>query len=157
MKSIYKADDPIDAHLLKGLLESNGIRAIVEGENVFGARGEAPLTSETLPTVTVADDADLEAAKVIVEQFELSKRGKGTQSTETDSLAISGAMGNKNIAAICLIVLCAPGVVFGLFFVFTFPIVGAPILILFGSLVFLGVHQLMKIPPSEHSVKEWDE
>ncbi len=56
MKQVFVAQHPTEAHLVKGLLESNGIAADVHGESLFSARGEAPVTPDTLPTVWVVDD-----------------------------------------------------------------------------------------------------
>jgi hypothetical protein len=39
--------NPTDAHLLKGLLESEGIEAVVQGEFLWIARGEVPITTDT--------------------------------------------------------------------------------------------------------------
>ncbi len=55
LKRVYTAPDPIDAHLIKGLLEAEGIEAEVRGELLFGGRGELPMTEDTLPSVWVHD------------------------------------------------------------------------------------------------------
>jgi hypothetical protein len=70
MIKLYTAAHPVDAHLLRGALESAGIEAQVRGDFQFTLRGEAPMTTETLPTVWIPDDADLEAAAAIIRQFE---------------------------------------------------------------------------------------
>jgi len=68
MKQVFVARDPVEAHLVKGLLESRGIDAEVRGEALWGTRGETPLTPETLPTVWVLDDKKAsEAARVVKE------------------------------------------------------------------------------------------
>ncbi|MDQ3777112.1 MAG: DUF2007 domain-containing protein [Pseudomonadota bacterium] len=56
MKRVYTARHPIDAHLVRGLLEAAGIPAEVRGEVLFGARGELPMTEDTLPSVWVLDE-----------------------------------------------------------------------------------------------------
>ena len=56
MKQVFVAQHPTEAHLVQGILEANGIAAEVHGESLFGARGEAPPTPDTLPTVWVLDD-----------------------------------------------------------------------------------------------------
>jgi hypothetical protein len=48
MIEIYRAAHPVQAHLLRGLLEAEGIAAAVIGEYGFNVRGEAPITTETL-------------------------------------------------------------------------------------------------------------
>ena len=70
MIKLYTAAHPVDAHLLRGALEAAGIEAQVRGDFQFSLRGEAPMTTDTLPTVWILDDSDLEAATAIVRQFE---------------------------------------------------------------------------------------
>src|SRR5262245_43127465 len=55
MKRIYVAENPTEAHLLKGVLESRGISVEIRGEALFGIRGEIPFT-EGLPELWVVDD-----------------------------------------------------------------------------------------------------
>jgi hypothetical protein len=69
MKKIYTARNPIDAHLLKGALEGEQIKAIVQGDFLWGARGEVPVTPETCPSVWIVDDADYEKAVQVLEDF----------------------------------------------------------------------------------------
>ena len=42
MKKVYEAQNPTDAHLLKDILETQGIEAIVKGDLLWAARGETP-------------------------------------------------------------------------------------------------------------------
>jgi hypothetical protein len=44
VKQVFVAQHPTEAHVIKGLLEAEGIRAEVRGESLFGVRGEAPAT-----------------------------------------------------------------------------------------------------------------
>ena len=69
MTQVFVAQHPAEAHLVKGLLEADGIPAEVHGESLFGARGEAPATPDTLPSVWVVDDADAPRAAVILADF----------------------------------------------------------------------------------------
>ncbi len=69
MTKVFVAQHPTEAHLVKGMLETNGIAAIVRGESLFGARGEAPVTADTLPSVWVSDDNDAPAALEILAQY----------------------------------------------------------------------------------------
>ena len=75
MKRVYTAKHPADAHMLKDLLIQNGIQAVVRGEDLFGARGEAPLTIDTLPHVWVLDEADFDKARAIVHDYEKPAAG----------------------------------------------------------------------------------
>lgn len=69
MTKVFVAQHPTEAHLVKGMLETNGIPALVRGESLFGARGEAPVTPDTLPSVWVSDDNDAPAALAILAQY----------------------------------------------------------------------------------------
>jgi hypothetical protein len=69
MKQVFVAQNPTEAHFVGGLLESRGIRAEVRGEGLWLARGEAPLTPETLPTVWALDDSQVAEALRIIEDY----------------------------------------------------------------------------------------
>ena len=69
MKKIYSARDSLEAHFLRHMLEAQGIEAKVLGDILGMARGELPLTTETLPSVWVKVK-DAPAAAAIVEEFE---------------------------------------------------------------------------------------
>ena len=71
MKVIYQAENAIDANLLKGLLEQDGIMAFVNGEYLQGGMGELPTGG--LISVSVAD-ADQEAAMRVVAEFQTKIR-----------------------------------------------------------------------------------
>jgi hypothetical protein len=64
LKLVYTARHPTEAHLIRGMLEAEGIRAEVKGDQLYGAFGELPV----LPTVWVFDDRlAAEADRVIIE------------------------------------------------------------------------------------------
>jgi hypothetical protein len=68
MKQVFVARNPVEAHLVKGMLEARGIRAEVRGEALWGTRGETPLATDTLPSVWVFDDLQVpEATRVLAE------------------------------------------------------------------------------------------
>jgi len=77
MKRVYVARNPTDAHLLKGILEAEEIPAIVRGEELFGARGEAPLTADTCPSVWVLDDELFERARELAALYSSGEAPKG--------------------------------------------------------------------------------
>ncbi|NQW04681.1 MAG: DUF2007 domain-containing protein [Acidobacteria bacterium] len=66
MKKVFVASHPTEAHLVKGLLDSREIPAIVRGESLFGVRGEAPVTPDTLPSVWVNNDDQAEEAVALI-------------------------------------------------------------------------------------------
>jgi len=69
MKKVYSARDSLEAHFLRHMLEAQDIEAKVLGDILGMARGELPLTTETLPSVWVKVK-DAPAAAAIVEAFE---------------------------------------------------------------------------------------
>jgi hypothetical protein len=82
MKKVYMAMNPTDAHLLKGVLESEGIEAVVQGEFLWIARGEVPITTDTAPSVWVLDEADYERATQVVKEFQSSGEISGPDDEE---------------------------------------------------------------------------
>ncbi len=67
MLIIYRAANIADAHLIRQLLEAEGVPAFIPGEYLQGAVGELPANSEIL--VRVADE-NAEAARIIIDEWE---------------------------------------------------------------------------------------
>ena len=74
MKRVYVATTPVDAQFVKAFLESAGIEASVRGEHLFALRGSVPMTDETLPSVWIEDEDDLEQAQRLLAQLEARAR-----------------------------------------------------------------------------------
>jgi len=74
MKRVYVAGTPVDAQFVKAFLESAGIEATVRGEHLFALRGSVPMTDDTLPSVWIEDDDDLERAELLLAQLEARSR-----------------------------------------------------------------------------------
>jgi len=74
MKRVYVAMTPVDAQFVKAFLESAGITASVRGEHLFSLRGSVPMTDETLPSVWIEDEEDLEQAQRLLAQLEARAR-----------------------------------------------------------------------------------
>jgi hypothetical protein len=64
---IYRAANLVDAHLIRQMLEADGIPAFIQGEYLQGAVGELPANTEVL--VHVADENAV-AARAIVDGWE---------------------------------------------------------------------------------------
>ncbi len=69
MKKVHIAQDPIEAHLVKGFLETEGIEVMIQGEHLFAIRGWVPMTPDTLPSVWVLQDAQFDRAEELVAEF----------------------------------------------------------------------------------------
>lgn len=67
MIKIYSAQNAVDAHIVKGMLEQQGISAMVNGEYLQGGIGELPLIG--LVTVSVAEE-DFENARKVLSEYE---------------------------------------------------------------------------------------
>jgi hypothetical protein len=66
MRVVYEAENVIDAHLVKGLLENAQIPAYVRGEHLTGAMGELPVMG--LIAVCVSE-IDLPTAERVVSEW----------------------------------------------------------------------------------------
>lgn len=71
MKIVYRAENIIDANLVKGALAAEGIVAFVSGEYLTGAIGELPVWN--LVTVMVAEH-DIDRAAPIAEAIDAALR-----------------------------------------------------------------------------------
>ena len=69
MRGVYTASNSIQAHLVKILLEGEGIHAHVSGEYLQGGMGELPAVG--IMQVMV-DESDLQSAKRIIQEWEAS-------------------------------------------------------------------------------------
>lgn len=81
MKIIYRAANLIDAHLVKGSLEQEGIHAFVSGEHLTGGVGQLPASD--LVTVMVADH-DAEQARSIALEVDAALRDGQLALSESD-------------------------------------------------------------------------
>lgn len=76
MRQVYSAEHPTEAYIVRGILESGGIEAVVKGDILFSARGEIPLTPETAPSVWIVEENRYDEARRIVSRYELANSGK---------------------------------------------------------------------------------
>ena len=67
MKLVYSASDIIEANIVAGMLQANGIDAYVGGYYLQGGIGE--LAARDFANVHVADE-DVERAKSLIEDYE---------------------------------------------------------------------------------------
>lgn len=71
MKRLYEASTPAEAHTIVGLLENEGFKAVVQGEEAHTLRGGVPWM---YPEVWIVEDADFEKAKKwLLEVYEKDK------------------------------------------------------------------------------------
>jgi len=67
MVRVFVASHPLEAHMIRGVLESEGIDAVVRGEALFAVRGLTPVTPDTLPSVWVMNSADADRALALIQ------------------------------------------------------------------------------------------
>ncbi len=63
----------MDAHFLRGLLEQEGIAAVVQGEALEGAWGNLPVSARSMPSVWVNEEDVARAEPVVAEYVEHEK------------------------------------------------------------------------------------
>ena len=73
MKRLCKAASLPDAHILRGLLEQEGIEVHVFNENAQSGVGQLPV-AEALPELWVDDEKDWQRATEVVRRFEAAPR-----------------------------------------------------------------------------------
>ena len=85
LRKIYVADGPGDAHLLRGLLETEGIDVVIRGADFVPLQGGSLFGMETRPSIWVlANDAVLYARAVeIAEEYARSKGAPPAEEGET--------------------------------------------------------------------------
>lgn len=65
---VYLAPDPVNAEIVKDMLEDRGIAAHVRRQHLWGAMGELP--ANVYPQVWIDDADDFERARALVRAFE---------------------------------------------------------------------------------------
>ena len=70
MKTVLHALDSVEANLIKGLLQSEGITSAVLGEYLQGGVGELPASGLIR---VVVDDIDYEQASSVIENWKQAK------------------------------------------------------------------------------------
>ena len=81
MRHVYTGRDEMDAHFVKGLLEQEGIAAVVAGENLEAVWSTLPLSATSPPGVYVPDEAE-ERAALIVRDYQQVDRANAQPGVE---------------------------------------------------------------------------
>lgn len=69
MLRVHKTSDRTLAQLLRGLLEAEGVSAIVEGEHLTSLAGEIPAGASAEYHVSIVDDEQLPRASIVVRRW----------------------------------------------------------------------------------------
>lgn len=67
MRHVYTGRDEMDANFVKGLIEQEGINAVVTGQHLEATWSTLPLSDKSLPGVWVAEEDEARAMKVVRE------------------------------------------------------------------------------------------
>ncbi len=81
MRHVYTGRDEMDAHFVKGLLEQEGIAAVVTGENLEAVWSTLPLSATSPPGVYVPDEDEARAA-AIVRDYQQVDRANAAETSE---------------------------------------------------------------------------
>ena len=100
---IYRAANIADAHLIRQMLEAEGIHAFIQGEYLQGAVGELPANTEIL--VQVGDD-DYAAARAVVERWESAEVEHLEDDTEYASQSTASTFGMNRGASVFTVFAC---------------------------------------------------
>jgi hypothetical protein len=68
MHLVFRAGNILEAHIVAGLLQNNGIDCHVGGHYLQGAVGDLPASD--FAHVFVADDSDIERAESLINDYE---------------------------------------------------------------------------------------
>ena len=85
VKIVYRAENIIDANLVKGALEQAGVQSFVAGEYLTGAIGQLPAWDLVLVMVS---EADIERAAPVVESIDKALRESRSRGGEHDAIPI---------------------------------------------------------------------
>ena len=83
LKKVYVARGPGDAHVLRGLLESEGIRVVVRGDDFVPLQGGGLFHVETRPSIWVLDDELFHRAVEIADDYARRSSEAAEISSET--------------------------------------------------------------------------
>jgi len=94
LKKVYVARGPGDAHLLRGLLESEGIQVVVRGDDFVPLQGGGLFHLETRPSLWVLDSPDKDdltrALEIAREYQQRTAEETGTDSAGQDDWVCPG-------------------------------------------------------------------
>lgn len=69
LKRVFTAPTVTEAYLMKGILENEGIEAIIKNEHLSGLAGQVPFM-DSWPEVWIMDDAEVKHAEAIIDNYQ---------------------------------------------------------------------------------------
>jgi len=107
LKPIYKSGDITEAHIIAGLLNVNDIEAHVSGFYLQGGIGE--LAATDFVSVNVVDE-DVEAAHLIVTEYESKNRQQAKETSENTPAYVLPLI----VIGICVLIILIAAVASGI-------------------------------------------
>ena len=83
LKKLYVARGPGDAHVLRGLLESAGVRSVIRGDDFVPLQGGTLMRMETRSSVWVLEDDTYPRAFEIAEEY--ARRAEEAPAQQVDT------------------------------------------------------------------------
>ena len=99
MDRLYRATDLAEAHLLRDLLEEDGLHACIVNENLASLAGELPF-GLIVPEVWVTDSRDLFMARAVLRDF-LKRKGEPDRAEQQCSACGEASPGNFDLCWRC--------------------------------------------------------
>lgn len=78
MRKVFEAIDMLEAHVVKGILQQEGIAGFIQGEYLHGGMGDLPVSG--LMRIEV-NDPDFEQARSIIAQWEQEQKSVSSDSS----------------------------------------------------------------------------
>lgn len=100
---VYRAANIADAHLIRQMLEAEGIHAFIQGEYLQGAVGELPANTEIL---VQASDGDYAAARAVVERWENAEVEPAEDDAEDASLPAASPLLARRGVSVFIVIGC---------------------------------------------------
>ena len=86
MRQVFEASNMLEAHVVNGVLQAEGIHSFVQGEYLQGGLGDLPVSG--LVRVAV-NDVDYEQARAIILQWEAEQQEEGPSSQSSSAVQTS--------------------------------------------------------------------
>jgi hypothetical protein len=99
MDRLYRATSLYEAHLLRDLLEEDGLHALIVNESLASLAGELPF-GLVLPEVWVTDSRDLFMARAVLEEY-LERKAEPESADRTCSACSEESPGNFALCWSC--------------------------------------------------------
>lgn len=99
MDPLYKATSLADAHLLRDLLEEDGLHAFIVNESLSSLAGELPF-GLVIPEVWVTDSRDLFLARAVLKEY-LERKAEPEASDRSCSACGEESPGNFEVCWSC--------------------------------------------------------